>query len=309
MKRIVIDTDPGIDDAAAILFALARPELKVEMLTTVYGNVDLAKATSNAQTILEVSGVAGIPVVAGVDRPLTRLANYATAIHGYDGLAGLSRQQQQLEAGRAPRALIECVRAAPGEITIVALGPLTNIALAILQDSSFAAAVKRIVVMGGAVLTWGNASPAASANLLSDPEAAAIVYESGADIIQVGLDVCRRAAISGAQLSRVRASGSDAATFLWDLGSRHWSLRPGAALTDTDLLQMNDAVCIAYLVQPSLFGVKALTVRIETEGQFTAGCTVADFDNVWNLDPNVKVCLDIDEAGYSQFFTESLMRI
>ena len=222
MKQVIIDTDPGIDDAAALLLALASPELEVVAVTTIYGNASVDACTVNALRLLNLAGRDDIPVYKGVGKPLLRPTNegWAAHIHGPDGLGGLggvtgnggdaigsmprkgeaSGPAVPVAGKHAALAIVETVMAAPGQITILALGRMTNVALALALEPAIAGAVREIVVMGGAVSVPGNVSPVATANLHEDPDAAAMVYRSGAPIVQVGLDVCNQVTISPAQL-------------------------------------------------------------------------------------------------------------
>src|SRR3989442_2304199 len=191
--RVIIDTDPGIDDAAAILFALHSPVLQVEAITTVFGNVEVEQCTRNALTILEVAGRAGIPVHQGSARPLTQEPNYAKYIHGDNGLGDIDLDFPSARPAStgAVDALISRIMAAPGEITLIALGPLTNVAVALAAEPRLAHNVRRLILMGGAVLTWGNVTPGASANRYNDPDTARIAYRSGPPLVQDALYVCR----------------------------------------------------------------------------------------------------------------------
>src|SRR3989442_10294703 len=176
--RVIIDTDPGIDDGAALVSALHSPDLQVEAVTTVFGNVEVEQSTRNALTILEVAGRTGIPVHQGSARPLTREPNYAKYIHGDNGLGDIDFgfPSARPDSTGAVDALISRIMAAPGEITLIALGPLTNVAVAFAAEPRLAHNVRRLILMGGAVLTWRNGTPAASANLYNHPDAARIVY-------------------------------------------------------------------------------------------------------------------------------------
>ena len=191
--RVIVDTDPGLDDTAAILFTLACPDLvAVEMLTTVFGNTGIEDCTRNALTILDAAGRTDIPVYQGAARPLLREPRYAPHIHSQDGLGGLAAKYPptgMVRPGIAAEKIVEHVMASPGEITLVALGPLTNVALALRLEPRLATSLREIVLMGGAVRVPGNVSPVASANMLNDPDAAAAVYSSGVPLVQAGLDV------------------------------------------------------------------------------------------------------------------------
>ena len=206
MKRVIIDTDPGIDDTAALLFAFGSAELKIEALTTIFGNVSLEQCTRNALTILEAASRTEIPVYQGVSRSFG-LGDppYAPYIHGSDGLGDTNLPMPDVVAQKrnAVFEIVERVLASPGELTFIALGRLTNLALAINVAPQIAESLKEVVVMGGAVNVPGNVTPVATANLWGDPQAADVVYRSGARIVQVGLDVCREVEFSPEQLQQV----------------------------------------------------------------------------------------------------------
>src|SRR5215212_1741775 len=194
MRRLIIDTDAGL--------------VQVDFLTTVFGNVDVGQTTRNALSVLDVAGRADIPVYQGASRPLVRPPTFASRIHSEDGLGGLASRYQPSRAaspGRAAARIVEHIMASPGEITLVALGPSTNVALALQLEPRMAEAVHQIVVMGGAARVPGNITPVASANLANDPEAASIVYNSGARIVQAGLDVASVTTISSSHLERIAA--------------------------------------------------------------------------------------------------------
>ena len=228
MKKVIIDADPGIDDTAAILLALASPELEVVAITTIYGNASVETCTANARRVLTAAGRRDIPVYSGAGKPLLRPSNegWASHIHGGDGLGEVtpaigSEFAEGQTGGAAPSrhaalAIAEAVMVTPGELTILALGRMTNVALALSLEPGMAGAVREIVVMGGAVTVPGNVSGVATANLHEDPESAAIVYRSGASIAQVGLDVCNRVTVSPAQLDAIAGAGSPATRLLSD---------------------------------------------------------------------------------------------
>ena len=299
MKRVLIDTDPGIDDAAAIFLALASPELEVVALTTTFGNASVEACTDNARRVLALAGRRDIPAFMGAGKPLLRPANdgWASHIHGGDGLggvidsgsAGASLYPSEEERGRhAVAAIIDTVMSAPGEITILALGRLTNVALALSLEPRIAGAMAEIVVMGGAVTVPGNVSGVATANLHEDPEAAAIVYRSGAHIAQVGLDVCNRVTVSPAQLEAIAAAVSPPARLLSEATGylREAYIRTGRVGPDEGV-RYNDMPAIGYAIDPGLFTARPAYVEIETHSELTKGQTVAD----WNAaEPNARIC-------------------
>ena len=305
-KRIIIDTDPGIDDAAAIFLALASPELSVEAVTTVFGNGTVEACTRNALILLETAGRSDIPVYPGAGKPLLREPTIGSHVHGGDALgdAGVPDPKGQAQQKHAAWALVERVMASPGEITLMALGPLTNVALALSIEPRMAQALRELILMGGAVLTYGNVSEVASANLYNDPEAAAIVYRSGAPIVQVGLDVCRKCALSQAELDTIQAVDSPEMKLLAQitpqLANRYASrgaLPPGAAV------QYNDLPAVAYALDPSLFDVRDYYVQISTHDELTRGQTVADVGNIRGRPANAKVLMDVDARRLVSLFT------
>ena len=313
MKRVIIDCDPGIDDTAAILLALASPELEVVAVTTTYGNASVETCTANARRVLSAAGRSDIPVFMGAGKPLLRPANegWASHIHGGDGLGGVIGDAGAAPSGPLPDkhatlAITEAVRAEPGELTILALGRMTNVALALSLEPRVAESVREIVVMGGAVTVPGNVSGVATANLHEDPEAAAIVYRSGAAIAQVGLDVCNRATVSPAQLEAIAAAGSAATQLLSEATGylREAYIRIGRISADEGI-RYNDMPAVGYAINPALFTARPAFVEIETHSELTKGQTVAD----WNAaEPNARICLDVDSAALTAMFTERLCR-
>ena len=312
MKRVIIDADPGVDDLAAIALALASPELSVEAVTTVYGNGPVDACTANALQILEAAGRTDVPVYRGAGKPLLRQPNpgFASQVHGDDALGGAAAPPARWEerlAGPQPAAveIVSRVMAPPGEITLLALGRMTNVALALCLEPGLAAAVSEIVVMGGAVFTSGNVSPVATANLYEDPEGAAIVYQSGAPLAQVGLDVCDRVEFSGEQLARLAAAD----TALTDLLAAATPFLQGyyrgrGLLADAEGVRYNDVPAVAYAIDPGLFTCRELYVAIETRGEMTRGQTVADVRGTSGNTPNAKVCLEVDAPRLTGMFVE-----
>ena len=310
--RAIVDTDPGIDDAAAILFALACPErVEVECFTTVFGNCSVEAATRNLLSILDVAGRPDLPVYAGVGRPLLREPRFAPHIHGDDGLGGHAASYpttREATPGSAVAQLVERVMAAPGEITLIALGPLTNVALALRLEPRLAGALRELVLMGGAVRTPGNATPVASANMANDPDAAAVVYGSGAPIVQVGLDVCRPTIVTNAHLDRIRAADTPVTRFLMavsDSIQRNYR----RTIADEGGARYNDLPCTAYVVDPTLFRGERVRVEIETAGTYTFGQTVADWRGQWGREPNAHVLLEVENARLVDLFAERLIAL
>ena len=316
MKWVIIDTDPGIDDMAAILMALASPELEVLAVTTTFGNASVETCTANARRVLAAAGRSDIPVYMGAGRPLLRRANdgWASHIHGGDGLGGIAARDDR--AGLSPEgeaegkhgalAIAETVMASPGEVTVLALGRMTNVALALSLEPRLAGAVREIVVMGGAVTVPGNVSRVATANIHEDPEAAAILYRSGAAIVQVGLDVCNRVTVSPEQLETIAGLGSSATRLLSEATAhlRESYVRMGR-IGPEEGVRYNDMPAVGYAVEPGLFTTRAAHVEIETHSELTRGQTVAD----WNAEePNARICLKVDAEALTALFTERLCR-
>ena len=310
MKRVIIDTDPGIDDTAAIFLALASPELHVEALTTVYGNGTIADCTRNALIILETAGRSDIPVYQGVSKPLIGAPNYAPHVHGSDALGdvGVPPPVGLPQARHAVYELIERVMASPGEITLIALGRLTNVALALSLEPRLARALAELIVMGGAVLTQGNVTEVATANLYNDPEAATIVYQSGAPLVQVGMDVCQKVAIPDIHMERFRHTPTPMAQLLTRITPtlvKSYAKR-GLRRLGTGV-QYNDVPAVGYAIDPSLYEAREYHVRIATHDTLTRGQTVADVIQRWPYPPNAKVLMEVQAERLADLFTTRVL--
>ena len=286
---IILDCDPGIDDALAIAFAAGSPEIELAGITTVAGNVELAKTTANGLAVASFVGLGSVPVTAGCGTPLLRPALHAGHVHGETGLGGavLPRSTRAAEAGHAIDFIIEAAAAAPGEITLVATGPLTNIGLALRREPRLASWVKDFVIMGGST-TRGNVTPAAEFNIWADPEAAAIVFGTQwpLGVRMIGLDVTLRARATSAIQDRMRTLG--------ELGSR--LLLPALAqYQDSDDTTgeppVHDVCAIVSLADPSVFEYTPALVQVETRGELTFGMTVTDFSA--GLTPNASVATSV----------------
>ncbi|MCA1647579.1 MAG: nucleoside hydrolase [Chloroflexi bacterium] len=309
MKRLIIDTDPGIDDMAAIFFALTSGVLQVDMLTTVFGNVEVEQTTRNALTILETAGREDIPVFSGAARPLIGQATFARRVHGQNGLGDIPLDPPRAVPGhgRAAERIVEAIMATPGEITLIGLGPLTNVALALSIEPRIASAVQQLIIMGGAVRTPGNVTAVASANLFNDAESASIVYSSGAPIVQVGLDVCRPTLITHAHLDRLRDAGNPMSKLLTVVTPtilEFYRQTYGEELG----VHYNDVPAVAYAIAPELFASTRMAVLVETAGTLTRGQTVPDWHRQWGMEPNVEVCLEVDATRLADQFTETVAR-
>ena len=270
--RIILDCDPGIDDALAIAFAHGHPGIELAGITTVAGNVGLAKTTANALAVCEFIGAAGTPVTAGCAGPLLRPALDARQVHGDSGLGGATLPAPAASPGdgHAVDYIIDTVRAAPGEITLVATGPLTNIALAVRREPRLADWVRQFVIMGGSA-GRGNVTPAAEYNIWADPEAAAAVFRAGWIVTMLGLDVTLRTGATGAVLQRMSGLGPLGSQLLLPALDQYRSVsEPGGP-------PVHDVCAVAWVAEPGLFGLVPARVQVELAGQLTAGMTVTDF--------------------------------
>ena len=315
-KRVIIDTDPGVDDTAAILLALASPELQVDALTAVYGNGSMAQCASNARRILAVAGRSDIPVYRGAEGPLLRRANegWAWHIHGGDALGGVadSVPEPSPDVASVDRvAALEIARRAleaPGEITVLALGRMTNVALALRIAPQIADALAGVVVMGGAVRVPGNVSPVATANLHEDPESAAILYESGVPITQVGLDVCDRAGFSTGQFERLAQCPAPAVALLVAAsGFTRRAYQRMGRLANGEAVRYNDVPAMAFAIDPTLMESRRMYVSVDTASDLTRGQTVADWYGSTGFAPNVDVCLDVDAPRLTNMVVDRLV--
>ncbi|HET7853791.1 MAG TPA: nucleoside hydrolase [Candidatus Methylomirabilis sp.] len=321
MRRVIIDTDPGIDDALALFLALQSPELTVEAITTVAGNTRVEDCTRNVFLILELLKPDPRPVVAqGAARPLECELRPAPDVHGEDGLGelfrhrnpdGLPRYPQPLQSPATVGAadlILELIRRYPGEITLITLGPLTNIAQALRRDRKTMEKISRIITMGGAVLVPGNTSATAEFNIATDPEAARIVLGSGLPLTLIPLDVTERVRISGEALRTWMEPLADLpAQFLLDCTahlvalSAKWKGFAGIAL--------HDPLTVGVVIDPHLVKTQPLYVQVETRGEITTGMTVADRRPFRaERQPNVEVALDVDADRFLSLFVERLCR-
>jgi inosine-uridine nucleoside N-ribohydrolase len=291
-QKLILDCDPGIDDALAILFACGHPGLELCGVTTVAGNVSLALTTANALAVLEFAGHGEVPVTPGSQAPLLRAPARGDGVHGETGLgaARLPAPRGQARAGHAADFLIERISAAPGEIVLVATGPLTNIALAVRREPRIVTQVRDFVIMGGSA-GRGNVTPAAEFNIWCDPEAAAIVFAAGWRVTMAGLDVTLQTRATPPVLDRMRELGALGSELLLPslAGYQHQDDEPG------DGPPVHDVCALALVTAPGVFGCRPARVDVETTGRLTAGMTVTDFRTA---DPNALVALTVDVGGF-----------
>jgi purine nucleosidase len=310
-RKIIIDTDPGQDDAVAILLAFASPD-KIEVLglTAVAGNVPLALTERNARIICELAGKRDVPVHAGCAAPLTRKLVTAEHVHGKTGLDGIALPDptMPLQPRHAVDYLIDTLRAhPPGTITLCPLGPLTNIATAFQRAPDIIPRVAEIVLMGGGYFEGGNITPAAEFNIYVDPEAADIVFKSGVPLVVMPLDVTHKALTSRKWVEAMRALGTPVgqAVASWtDFFERFDTAKYGS-----DGAPLHDPCVIAYLLQPALFTGRHINVEIETGSELTLGMTVADWWRVTGREPNAMFMGGVDREGFYRLLTERLGRL
>jgi purine nucleosidase len=307
MTPIIIDCDPGQDDAIALMLALASPELEVLGVTTLAGNVPLAHTAANARRIVEFARRPDVPVFAGCAAPLRRTAISAADIHGESGLDGLDLPPPTLalQSAHAVDFIIDTCRRRDG-VTLCTLGPLTNIATALARAPDLARRVARIVAMGGARRT-GNTTPVAEFNIHADPDAAAAVLGCGAPVVLIGLDLTHQVLVTPARLSVLRERGGRAgaaAASLCDFPQRYRPERYGGPG-----LPLHDPCVIAYVLRPELFGGKSCAVAVETESELTLGQTVIDWWGRTGGRANALVLEEIDVDGFFALLVERLARL
>lgn len=309
-SRIIIDTDPGQDDAVAILLALASPEIELLGITCVAGNVPLPLTARNARIVCELAGRPDVPVFAGCDRPMQRKLVTAEHVHGKTGLDGidLPEPRMPLQPAHAVDFLIQTLRREPaGTVTLVPVGPLTNIATALRRAPDIGPRIARIVLMGGAYFEVGNITPAAEFNIFVDPEAADIVFRAGIPLVVAPLDLTHKALTTRARVEAFRALPGRVgpAVAAWtDFFERFDKEKYGS-----DGGPLHDPCTVAWLLRPELFAGRHINVEIETEGRLTTGMTVADWWRVSGRAPNALFLRDLDADGFFALLTERLARL
>jgi purine nucleosidase len=310
MTDIIIDTDPGQDDAVAILLALASPELNILGITVVAGNVPLPLCEKNARKICELAGRPDVKVFAGATRPLVRDLVTAENVHGKTGLDGpdLPEPTMPLQDMHAVDFIVSEIMSRPEQsVTICPLGPLTNIALALNREPALAGRIKEIVLMGGGFFEGGNVTPSAEFNIYEDPHAAHIVFEAGIPLTMIPLDCTHKALTTAARVDAFRRIGSpvcEAVVELLVFFERFDEEKYG-----TDGGPLHDPCVIARLLQPELFSGRTVNVSIETESKLTMGATVVDWWRVTDRPANATVLRDINSDGYFELLTERLARL
>ena len=310
-RTIIIDTDPGQDDAVAILLALASPqELRLLGITTVAGNVPLPLTSKNARIICELAGKTDVPIYAGCDAPLGRKLVTAEHVHGKTGLDGIALPEptMPLQKQHAVDFIIDTLRSEPnGSVTLCVLGPLTNIATALQKAPDIAERIGEIVLMGGAYFEVGNITPAAEFNIYVDPEAADIVFKSGIKLVVLSLDVTHKVLVTERHINGFEALGTKVGDVVasWT----HFFERFDKEKYGSEGAPLHDPTVIAYLLQPDLFTGRHINVEIETDSELTRGMTVADWWGVTDRKPNAMFMGTVDAEGFFKLLTERLARL
>jgi purine nucleosidase len=307
---ILIDTDPGIDDAMALLFLRARPEVRITAITTIYGNADIQSTTRNANYLVKRFGI-DAPVIAGSAKPLQieRLTS-PTHVHGRDGLGdvlSLPGFEQAPAAERAHEHIVRTARSMPGQLSILALGPLTNLALALQLDPDIAALVRQVVVMGGA-FGWGgrsgNVSPVAEANIRNDPHAANAVLAASWPVTMVGLDVTTRCVFTTEDAQQLAIGGGEAGRLLWEISRDYealYKLHDGL-----DGCCLHDVAAAACLLDPTLFATRSGVIRVATDGVAIGQTLQSASGSAASLPPQ-RACHDVDAARLVRMYAETLL--
>ncbi len=309
-EKIIIDTDPGQDDAVAILLALASPELEVVGLTAVAGNVPLPLTQKNARIVCELAGRSDVPVFAGCDRPLKRDLITAEHVHGKNGLDGidLPDPHMPLQERHAVDFMIDTLREHPAKsITLCLLGPLTNVATAIRRAPDLVSRIRRTVLMGGAYFEVGNITPTAEFNIFVDPEAAEIVFGSGVELVVMPLDVTHKTLVTRPRIEAFCGLGTRvghaiaAWTEFFERFDKEKYASEGAPL--------HDPTVIAYLLEPDLFAGRFINVEIETRSELTRGMTVADWWGVTDRAPNAHFMGDVNADAFFELLTTRISEL
>ena len=308
-QKIIIDTDPGIDDTMAILMALHSPELEVVGLTAIFGNTDVETCAQNALRLVELEGNDHIPVAKGAAQALViPPGDLGTYVHGVDGMGNTNPPPPhgKLLEMSAAQFIVDTVLANPGEITLVPVGPLTNIALALRLEPKIADLVKEVVIMGGAAGVPGNISPVAEANIYHDPHAARIVFEAGWKLVMVGLDVTTKVVQTRAHLDAIGASGSRAGAFIHKILPTYQEFHD-QVYGMKGAIHTHDPSAIAYVIDPGLFHTEHWPVYVEVDGH-CMGQTIPDPRGQWPGLKAVEVCTEVNPSGVLELMRDRLTK-
>lgn len=307
-KKVIIDVDTGIDDAMALSYAVHSPELEVCGVTTTFGNISVEEATRNTLQILELVGAGGIPVYQGASKPLVReLKEKAKLFHGENGLGNIelplpSGAPQSMTAAQY---IVAAIESQPHEITLVTVGSMTNLALAIMAAPQIVSLVKRVVVMGGAVTVPGNRTPVAEANICADPEAASFVFQSGIPLTLVGLDVTMQTLLTREHLQQWRERDTKVSRFFADMCDVYMDAY--AKVGNVRGCGLHDPLAVGVVIDPTFVKTVPMHVQVDTSGSASDARTIGDRRKTPASPPNVDVCLEVDHERFVQHFLEFVM--
>ncbi len=309
--KIILDTDPGIDDAMAIFTAFAHPEIELLGLTTTFGNVSVEQATTNALQLVEMAGV-DVPVAKGVETPWVKpLSDFPDFVHGKDGFGNINLPAPKGApvAQSAAEFIVDQVMSQPGEVTLVAVGPLGNLATALKLQPQIADKVKRVVIMGGVIAADGNVSPVAEANILSDPHAADKVMAASWEVVIVGLDVTHQVVLSNALFNQIRDENPKVGAFMHQAAQFYINFY--SSVRDIDGCYGHDVSAVAYVIAPDIFGVESGEVCVATDGVAIGQTIMSRFGipyplPFWQDRPKQKACMSVDDQRLVVLFRDAM---
>lgn len=306
MKKVIIDVDTGIDDAIGILLAEKSGQADILGITTVNGNTSLKQATINTRKVTKLLGREDLKVVQGANRPLVREPYFEVGVHGNDGIGGaLSEMQVEIkDEGFAPDFIIEQAKLHKGEITMILLAPLTNMALAIRKEPRLAEWLKELVIMGGAVDYPGNITPAAEYNMYIDPEAAKIVFHSGIPITLVGLDVTSTTLLTKKEVNEI----ADGPVHDFVAGATVHYMNHYLQRNGVEACSMHDPLAVGVALDRTLVKTEKYFVDVETRSDMCDGKTVCDYKNYYKREPNIDVCVEVDSARFIETLISTLSK-
>jgi inosine-uridine nucleoside N-ribohydrolase len=302
--KLILDTDPGIDDALAFILLKAMPEISLQAITTTHGNTTVQKCTENALKLVELLDMEDIPVAEGAHEPLVKTLSVAEETHGDTGLghAVLPAPKIKPVASNAANLIIDIVNANPGEITILCIGPVTNLALALLKEPSLRKKIKNVVSMAGTIHYPGNATPSSEYNVFCDPEAFDILLRSGIDLTIVPLDVTYKCLFTKAHIERLKGAREDIRTFIDRATAFYMDFH--LEYQGIEGCAINDPLAAAILLKPELVTMRDYYVDIELHGDFTTAKLSADHFVALGNPPNAQVAMEVDVEGFMDFFIE-----
>ena len=306
MQRIIVDTDPGIDDALAILLLAASPEISLEAITVTHGNTTVEKCASNALQLVELAGLTHVPVALGASTPLVRELGIAEETHGDGGLgyAVLPRSSTQLYPKHAVDLIIDLIHKYPNEITMLCIGPMTNLALAMRRDPSIVPLIKRVVSMAGTIHYPGNATPSSEYNVFCDPHAYDIVVRAGFDLTVVPLDVTYQCLFQKSHIARMTTARPEIVKFIED--STRFYMEFHDEYQNIDGCAINDPLAAAILVRPDLVELLDYHMTVELSGKHARAKTSVDHFKAMGFAPNTKVAMKVNVEGFMDFFIERI---